>query len=234
MKITTLQQSVASNGVKAFIYGMAGVGKTPLVLTLPGHGLVVNAEAGLLSLMNRDSAGSFDVVNVTSIQDMQEVHRLLKGGTTNYAWVFIDSISEIAEVLIAEEKQKTKDPRQAYGALMDRMSALLRAFRDLPMDVVCIGKAQRVREEDTGRTTVEILIPGSKIGASIPYMFDEVFYQFTHVDKETGITATWLQTKSDNKVVCRDRSGRLDDFEAPNLGDILTKIKSSATVVAAE
>lgn len=233
MKITSLQEAVQSNGTKLFVYGLAGVGKTPLILTMPGHGLVVNAEAGLLSLMGRPAAGTFDVASITSIGDMQEVHRLLKG-KHDYQWVFIDSISEIAEVLIAEEKAKTKDPRQAYGALIDRMTALLRAFRDLPLDVVCIGKAARVREEDTGRSTVEILIPGSKIGAAIPYLFDEVLYQFTNVDRETGITSTWLQTKSDSRVVARDRSGRLDDFESPDLGEVLNKIKSPASDVDAE
>lgn len=233
MRITTLEDAVNNNGCKVFVYGLAGVGKTPLILTMKGHGLVVNAEAGLLSIAGRPAAGTFDVAMINSIQDMQDVHRLLKG-KHGYSWVFIDSISEIAEVLISEEKAKTKDPRQAYGALIDRMSALLRAFRDLPMDVVCVGKAARVREEDTGRSTVEILIPGSKIGAAIPYLFDEVLYQFTNVDKETGITSTWMQTKSDARVICRDRSGKLDDFEAPDLGELLTKIKSPASVVDAE
>lgn len=237
MIIQTREEADAQDNAhaKVVVYGFAGVGKTPLVcLTMPGHGLVVNAEAGMLSTRNRPAAGTFDVATVTSMADLHQVHALLIKDGHPYSWVAIDSISEVAEVLVAEEKKKTKDPRQAYGALADRMAALLRAFRDLPMDVVMTAKAIRQREEETGRTYVELALPGSKVGAMIPYMFDEVLYMLTVVDKESGEVSTWLQSRSDNKVNCRDRSGKLDAFESPDLGALINKIKSSATMTDAE
>ena len=46
--------------------------------------------------------------------------------------VALDSISEIAEVVLNAEKKATKDPRQAYGAMQEQMADIIRAFRDLP------------------------------------------------------------------------------------------------------
>ena len=39
---------VQANGVKALVYGMAGVGKTYMIKSLPNP-LVISAEAGLLA-----------------------------------------------------------------------------------------------------------------------------------------------------------------------------------------
>lgn len=234
IKPISLEESINLVGRKVVVYGFAGVGKTPLALTMPGRGLIVNAEAGLLSLRGRPSIGSFDVVTIESMAELQEVYALLKGGQHGYSWVMVDSISEVAEVLVAEEKRKSKDPRQAYGALADRMAALLRAFRDLPCDVIMTAKAIRQREEETGRTYIELALPGSKVGAMVPYLFDEVFYMLQVVDKDTGDVSTWLQTRSDNKVTCRDRSGRLDAFEPADLNYVLHKINGNASTVDAD
>jgi phage nucleotide-binding protein len=231
MKIQTLEQAVNTNGVKCFIYGGAGVGKTPLILTIPGRGLVINAEAGLRSLLNRPCAGVFDVVAIHSLKELIEVHDHLESGKHEYEWVVIDSVSEIAEVLISDEKKKTADPRKAYGALIDKMSPMLKNFRDLPIDVIAIGKESMYKEEDTGRVRCEISIPGSKVGPQIPYLFDEVFYMFEHDD--SGVT--YLQTKRDKRVVARDRSGNLDPFEDASheiggLGRILAKIRAPKVI----
>ena len=46
--------------------------------------------------------------------------------------IYIDSISEIGEVVLSNAKAQVKDPRQAYGELIEKMMVTLKAFRDLP------------------------------------------------------------------------------------------------------
>jgi hypothetical protein len=226
MLIQTLEAAAAQNGWKFFLFGFAGVGKTPSLLTIPGHGLIVNAEAGLRSMLGRQAAGTFDVVCVKSIKDLKEVHTHLASGQHQYTWVALDSVSEIAEVIINEEKARSPDPRKAYGKLIEKMDPLLKDFRDLALDVYMIGKAANVKEEETGRITIEIAIPGSKVGPSIPYLFDEVFYMLETEDRETGDVNAWFQTKANSKVRCRDRSGRLAPFEPVDFGAILAKLNA--------
>jgi len=226
MKIQTLEEAISDNGAKFCIQGPAGVGKTPLALTLPGRGLIASAEKGLRSLKDRPSAGSFGVVTINTIADLSEVVIHMRQNHSLYDWFFVDSISEIAEVVINEEKAKSTDPRKAYGKLIDKMDPMLKDIRDLPMDVVVIGKTEEIKEEETGRVKMQIMIPGSKVAPKIPYLFDEVFLML-EVENADGESTAWLQTRSDKKVRCRDRSGRLDAFEAPDLGAILKKIKAS-------
>ena len=56
--------------------------------------------------------------------------------------------SEIAEVVLSEERARTKDPRQAYGAMADQMQQLIRMFRDLPnKHVVMTSKLEKTQDE---------------------------------------------------------------------------------------
>lgn len=227
MKITSVKEASAGTGVKVCVLGFAGAGKTRLLATLPGHGLVCSAESGLLSIASVPHAGTIDVAEIEAVEDLREVYSALQQPEHGYDWVALDSVSEIAEQVLTSEKSKTKDPRQAYGALIDSMGSLLRAFRDLKgVDVYFSAKAQRVKDEATGRISVELMLPGAKLAQSIPYIFDEVLFLSVVQDKETGETSRWLQTAADAKVDCKDRSGVLDPFEPADLGAIIAKIKS--------
>jgi hypothetical protein len=74
------------------------------------------------------------VIEVATLQDVQDAYQFIteSADAKDFKWVCLDSISEIAEVVLANEKNNTKDPRQAYGALQDVMGTLVHAFRDLP------------------------------------------------------------------------------------------------------
>ena len=225
MKIKTVAECLTGTGIKACVFGFAGTGKTVLMSTLPGKGLVISAEAGLLSLGNVQPEGEMSVVEIQSIEDLRTAYSMLKAGGHHYQWTALDSVSEIAEVLLAAEKRKTPDPRKAYGVLIDEMGVILRSFRDLPMDVYFVAQAEHEKDEQTGRISTKILVPGSKLGAKIPYMFDEVFQLVVVEDRETGAISRWLQTRKDSKCDCKDRSGKLDAFEPAHLGRVIAKIR---------
>jgi len=224
---TTLADAVGKSQPKIVVYGAPGVGKTSLAASLPGKLLILSAEAGLLSLAGADVDA--DVVEVQSLETLRAAYAEIKAAPDAYAWVVLDSVSEIAEVVLASEKAKTKDPRQAYGALQDSMLGIMRAFRDLPCGVYFSAKMQSTKDEATSRVSYGIGMPGTKLGESIPYLFDEVF-RLVVVDEDDGnggkVVSRYLLTATDGKSTAKDRSGRLDAYEPADLGAVVAKIKS--------
>lgn len=206
--------------------GDSGAGKTWQIRTLPKP-LIVSAESGLLSLRDVD----LPAVEINSIADLREVYQffLKSADAKNYESVAIDSITEIAEILLAEEKAKTKDPRQAYGELAVQMAALLRAFRDLPNHhVYCSAKMVREKDEASGAFLYVPSMPGAKLGPLLPYMFDEVLVLRVQRNDE-GQIERFIQTQRDGTYDAKDRSGALDMYEPPNVGDLIKKIQAPAT-----
>lgn len=230
IKLTTTRQSAADNGVKIMVHGPAGAGKTVLCATTEAPTVIISAEAGLLSLRNTD----IPVIEVKTIQDVQDAYQFITEAAEakDFRWVCLDSISEIAEVCLMNEKNqmvngKKVDPRQAYGALQEHMSHLIRAFRDLPgRNVYFSCKQERIKDEQTGSIFYGPSLPGQKLGQGIAYFFDEVFALRVEKDPE-GNPYRALQTGRDFNFEAKDRSGALDPFEAPNLAAIAAKIISN-------
>lgn len=224
IKLTSTKQAASDNGIKVLVHGLAGSGKTVLCGTTQEPTVIISAEAGLLSLKNHD----IPVIEVKSIQDVEDAYRFITESdeSKDFRWVCLDSISEIAEVCLSAEKKLTKDPRQAYGALQDHMSGLIRAFRDLPQKNVYFScKQSKEKDETTGAFLYGPSLPGAKLGQGISYFFDEVFALRVEKD-EDGNPTRMLQTQRDYQFEAKDRSGSLDMFELPNLAAIAAKIKA--------
>lgn len=221
VRLTTARQAAIDNGIKVMVYGGAGAGKTRLCATAP-DAVIISAEAGLLSLRDTD----VPVIEIQTMTDLQDAYRFVNESSDakGFSWVCLDSLSEIAEVVLANEKGLTKDPRKAYGELTDQMTQLVRAFRDLPgRNVYMSAKMQREKDELNGALLYSPSMPGQKLGQALPYLFDELFALRVEKDTEGNLTR-WLQTANDPQYQAKDRSGALDMFEAPNLAGIATKI----------
>jgi phage nucleotide-binding protein len=212
-------RDLAKNGVKILCYGAAGAGKTSLIRTLPKP-LVLSAEAGLLSIQDADLA----YVEIKTIDDLREAYTfLVSEAGAEFESVALDSISEIAEVILNAEKKATKDPRQAYGAMQEQISDLIRAFRDLPGKHVYMSAKLEKSQDEMGRMLYAPSMPGNKTGQSLPYFFDEVLALRVERDAE-GNTQRALMCDSDGLWAAKDRSGKLAPWEAPDLGSIIEKI----------
>lgn len=222
MKISKPSQLVAESGLNILVHGPAGAGKTVLSATTGEPTLIISAEGGLLSI--KDAPDHIDAIEIDSMEALKEVHAYLKKGT-DYKWIVIDSISEVGEVLLTDEKGKTRDPRQAYGVLIDEMQRLIRAFRDLPYNIVVTAKQDRQKDEVSGAMLYGPSMPGAKLALQIPYFFDEVFALRVEKDDE-GAPYRVLQTNRDIQYEAKDRSGKLDNFEKPDLDYIKSKIHS--------
>lgn len=236
LQFTTVERSAKISGVKALVYGGAGVGKTVLAATLPAP-VLISAESGLLSLRKQNLERLFGinnaaicynlpVITVTNVQDLVDAYEWCSksGEARQFASVGLDSISEIAEVVLANAKKQVKDPRQAYNELSDKMVELVRAFRDLPgKNIYMAAKTEPVKDELTGITRQGPSMPGRKLGPAMPYFFDEVFRLGVNITPQ-GQTYRFLQTQPDLQYEAKDRSGALALMEAPNLSAVFSKI----------
>jgi hypothetical protein len=230
IRLTSTREAATLHGLKILVSGLAGAGKTSLCATTGGNPIIISAEAGLLSLRHTD----IPVLTVSTMAEVEEAYAyLLSPEGAQYDWVCLDSISEIAEVVLTKEKAATKDPRQAYGALSDQMGELIRAFRDLPeRNVYMTAKMERTKDETTGRLIYGPSFPGQRLSQQVGYWFDEVFVLRTEQDSD-GVTHRYLQTASDLQYTAKDRSGALGLYEVPDLAAIAAKIRQPSIRAAA-
>jgi hypothetical protein len=207
-------------GIKMLPFGGAGSGKTVLAQTTKEPTILVSAEAGLLSL--RHTKADIKVVEVHNMDDIEGVYNHLVGGS-DFKWIFIDSVSEIAEVVLAHELLLSKDPRKSYGEMATKMIQLIKMFRDLPgYDLVMTAKMSRV-QDDNGKFVYGPSMPGRQLGHQLPYLFDVVTPLRVERNAE-GDLERMMQMVRDDQFEAKDRSGRLDRFEEPNLAKIKAKI----------
>ena len=212
--------SLSANGVKVLCYGAAGAGKTSLIKTLPNP-IVLSAEGGLLSIQDAD----LPYIEITDMATLQEAYKWLteSADAKGFQSVALDSISEIAEVVLNAEKKATKDPRQAYGAMQEQMADIIRAFRDISgKHVYFTAKCEKAQDEQ-GRMLYSPSMPGKSLTQGISYYFDLVLALRVEKDAE-GNTQRALMCDSDGLWLAKDRSGKLDAWEAPDLGAIIAKI----------
>lgn len=212
--------ALSANGVKVLVYGAAGAGKTTLIKTLPSP-LVLSAEGGLLSIQDSD----LPYVEINSMASLMEAYEWVvkSNEAKDFQSIALDSISEIAEVVLNFEKKETKDPRQAYGAMQEQMGDIIRAFRDIPGKHVFFTAKLEKSQDEMGRILYAPSMPGNKTGQALPYFFDEVLALRIEKDAE-GNTQRALMCDSDGLWLAKDRSGKLSTWESPDLGEIIKKI----------
>ncbi|UOF77227.1 AAA domain [Caudoviricetes sp.] len=226
--ITNTKDLSKSGKVKIFAYGKPGTKKTYAIHTLPKP-VIISAEGGLLSLREFD----IPVIEVRSLEDVYEACEMIE--KSNFESVAIDSISEIAALLLEKEEDtakaavakkdagKTHDGRAPYNELLKKITKLVRKFRDLPMHVYMIAKAEKVTIKDEGKIKWGPSLPGSKLGDALSHEFDEVFAARMELNKE-GQPCYFYMTLEDGEWSARDRSGVLARYEQQDLTMIINKI----------
>lgn len=211
--------NVGLSGIKGLVYGPPGVGKTTLCGTAD-NALIVSAEKGLLSIKDH----AVDFIEIHNMEEIGEVYTYLKeADPPDYATVCIDSISDISEVVLSGLKPIYKDARQAYGELADQMMQLIRAFRDLERyNVIFTAKMRRI-VDPVGVSSFVPSCPGQVLPEAIPYLFDLVFPMHIGKDKD-GNKIRYLQTQPDLHFIAKDRSGKLAEYEKPDLNYLFSKV----------
>ena len=161
-----------------------------------------------------------EVIEIDSVGDLKDA---CAHAAKHHDWLVCDSITEIATKLLAERKEAAPDPRQAYGAIIDEIGAVVRSMRDLPCGVLCIAHEESDIDELTKKRYVRPMMPGSKLGPSLPYVFDEVYRLFVDGDRRKVRTAT------DGVVTAKSRSYTLDpvmDVTEHGLAEVLERLNA--------
>lgn len=212
------------NGAKMMIYGPPGSAKTPLITTIDTPVLCAT-ETGLLSMRDSgDNIATFEAKTAAEIKDffawVSDSNEL-----KNFSCVCIDSFSHACEIILKHELENCKDGRKAY----DNMATTMIQFAELlqnkkGIDCYVINKC--ITDETNSVAKQKPYYPGKVLSVKMPHLFDGVFY----IDQMRipGVTGTNLaiQTFASATVTARDRSGKLDDYEFPDIGQIIEKIKS--------
>lgn len=235
-KFTTAQDASAMSGVKVLAHGESGVGKTVLTATLPTP-VLISAESGSLSLKTENLIRLFGPNNPTvtynmpmilieNIDDLIDAYNWCASSAEarQFQSVGLDSLTEVAEVILNNAKKQVKDVRQAYGELISKMENTVRLFRDLPQKhVLMVAKTEPLKDDLSGVVKYSPAMPGAKLGPKLAYFFDEVFYVGVNNHPQHG-KYRYLQTQPDLQRVAKDRSGALAEMEAPNMTSVINKI----------
>lgn len=217
-------RTISIDGLKIALFGESGAGKTFQIASLDSP-IIISAEKGLLTLQMLGV--DIPYIEVHSFEELCEAYSYITAEENIGTWktLVIDSVSEVAEVVLADNKKTSKDPRKAYSDMMDDVMDAIRGFMNIPgKDIVMIFKSGRIADADTGRTAYSPYTPSDKFAAKMPYLFDEVLAVRSQKDADGNIQR-YIQTVNDGNWNCKDRSGILEPYEVADLGAIIRKIK---------
>jgi len=155
----------------------------------------------------------------------------------SYSTLFVDSLTAGARLCFAWAEQQPeattdrgrKDLRAIYGLHGRSMVGWLNQLQHARGRNVCFVAVLEKNVDDFNIATWQLQIEGGKTGRELPAIVDEI------------ITMTWIDLGDRKPVrafVCtnpnvwgypaKDRSGRLDQLEPPNLGALIEKLTCPA------
>lgn len=222
--------SIHSDGLKALIYSDAGVGKTTLASTLDmNKTLVISFESGLLSILDEESGADIQYVEPTSLTELRNVYEALLQPEYKEQFdnIFIDSLTEISEMMFKEYKANPalytgrQDTLKLYGEVQNDMIALVKAFRDLKgYNVFMTALEESVVKQM--KDVASIAMIGKKLGTKMAPLFDFVWH--LEVNEEGQRI---LRTQPTDTVLAKSRTRKLLAEETANLTHVLHKVRGT-------
>ena len=229
LKRTTTDTS--TNCLKIVVYGKAGSRKTSLIPTAEAP-VIISSEKGLLPLRGL----GIPVFEVESMAELDEAlaHVTKSKEASQWKTICIDSISDMGTQFRLSElknpKHLSKDKKEidkwsVFNAIGDGLTQSLRDLRDVKDKNVYIIAQEDREKDDNGRLLYQPSFPGKAIYQELPYLFDGVF-NIRQYNVGTADAFYGLQTTSCNAYFAKDRSGKLDELEEPNLQQLFNKMLS--------
>lgn len=227
--------------INDLIYGDAGAGKTHFIGTAADDPrtspvLIFDIEGGLRTLRKFPNKKNIERVPVRSIKELTDqynkLYHAIAEGRFPYKTLGIDSLTELADLdmkdIMKEAYAKNPDKvtievpsMREWGIARDHIRKIVRAFRDLPCNVIMTAHVGTLQEE--GQPTKYFPGFAGKLRTEVPGFFDIVSYLYT--DLEDGMPIRKMQSTGTRRVVAKDRSGALGDVLAdpsiPKMWDLI-------------
>jgi hypothetical protein len=164
---------------------------------------------------------------------------------TSKRTIFVDSITDLTRQAMAWAKTRPEslsertgkpDTRGAYGLLAREVIGLLKHLQHAQAKtVIFVGILEKVTDE-FNRTTWQPQLEGGKAGRELPGIVDQVI-SMSFFAPEGESWRHEPERGEERRLVCRagnpfglpakDRSGRLDVSEPPDLGALISKINAT-------
>lgn len=232
--VVSTKNSVFKN-LKILIYGPPGNGKTWQCGTLGPRTLLLSAESGHSVLSDKDI--KMVVISTDEngaprspkekIEMYSKAYRyaLSRECRESIDTIVIDSLSEMSQNILEEKQQEFPDRNQTmvlYGEVAKKSKTMVKAFRDLHGYNVIFTALSEDEKNETGKRFKGISMVG-KISQQIAAYFDIVLYLDIYED-ESGVLHRRFISASDDSLVVKDRTGKLDRYEPADLGALIRKV----------
>lgn len=222
------------SGVKGIFYGPPGSGKTPLIETAPRPFMLV-CEPGMLS-MRTSNVPCYAAPTGKHIAEFFE-WLFQSREVDQFDTVGIDSGSELAEIILREKFAVNKDGRKAYGEMSKTCTDWFDGLYHLKRKHVYIickqGALETVSTAFVGgiptittNRRVQPYFPGQDLPMKVSHKYDLVCQVNRGPVPGVNGELTYFRCKGSDTLTARDRSGKLDEFEEPNLTKLFAKAMS--------
>lgn len=208
-------------GVKAIIYGGPGTGKTPMITTAP-YPVHCFSEPGMLSIRSYQGPG-YIADTYAKMRDFV-LWATLSNEAKQFQTKCFDSLSQMCQIILDEEKKVNKDGRKAYGIMGDKIMEMMNwLFFAQDCNVVLLAKETLLEIEGMGKK-YRPMFPGQQLDAQIPHLFDSI-WRLEYAPDGKGGTQRVIRTKENFQAFARDRSGNLAELEHADLTYLLNKAR---------
>lgn len=225
-------QLVRRYGVKSVLFGGPGCGKTPSINTAPSPVMLV-CEPGMLSMRN-STVPCFEAFTAPKIVEFFEWF-FKSREAAKFDTFACDSFSNVAEIILEDEKLKQKHGLKAFGTMAERVMKIANDLYYMPQKHMILICKQGLF--DNGRTSYiennqvvyepvkqkKPWFPGQDLNIRMPHLFDNVFHMGEIAIPGQASLVKALRTRETPEVFSRDRLGNLNEFEPPNFTQIFAK-----------
>ncbi len=217
LEVTTVSES--PEFINMLVYGNPGVGKTVLAGSADAVPelrpvLILDVEGGTFSI--RERYPDVDVVRVQTWPDMQKVYDALYKMEHEYQTVVLDSLTEIQKFSMYRimasvlKEHPDRDPEvpsiREWGKNIEQIRRLVRAFRDLPMNVVFTALAATDKDNKTGLVTTRPSLSG-KLAMEVGGFVDILLYMY--IKRVDDDNQRLLLSAGTEGQIAKDRSDNL-------------------------
>lgn len=208
-------------GVKAISYGGPGTGKTPVINTAP-RPVMLAAEPGLLS-MNTSTVPTY---LAPSWKEISGFFDWFFGSreADNFDTLCVDSASQLCEIYLRDNPARVSHGLKLYGNMAEAVGDIFHKLYYLQRKHIYLICKQETENTDGG-SKYRPYFPGNDLKIKTPHLFDEVLQLGIFSIPGIGQTRAF-QCHSSFDSYCRDRTGKLNQFEPPDLAAIFDKCMS--------